>query len=77
MARNTPRFYAFLVALGVVCFCIGILAGFFAGKNRYESDGAASVVTPSKTSRTEEEREEFYKSVFQEMKADNIRSNLK
>ncbi|XP_066916274.1 N-acetylated-alpha-linked acidic dipeptidase 2-like isoform X2 [Clytia hemisphaerica] len=76
MARNTPRFYAFLVALGVVCFCIGILAGFYAGKNRYESDGEVSV-SPSKSSRSDAEREEFYKSVFQEMKADNIRSNLK
>ena len=63
---------------------LGILFGYLIGKNKYETSPASSNCTNNNNktplsgmARSDEEKEEYYKNVFAEMKADNIRNNLR
>ena len=67
------------VVASVLCMSLGLLLGYFIGKNQ-SAESANEKVTSSSSAgltRSDEEKKLYYKSVFQEMKAENIRSNLK
>ena len=64
---------------------LGILFGYLIGKNKYDSSSRDNdtMTTDNKTpsssgmARSDEDKEKYYRNVFAEMKAANIRNNLR
>ena len=68
-----------MVIVAIVFLSIGIIAGYFIGKNKFETEGepAPKCTNQPGMARSDEDKREFYTNVINEMKADNIRNNLK
>lgn len=66
--------------MAIVVFCIGIGIGFAVGKNKYDKD-EEKTTTPTTTKLTskqlEKERFKRHKIIFDQMKAENIKENLR
>lgn len=67
-----------IVIVAIVSLSVGIIAGYFIGKDKFETETKPpKCANPPGMARSDKEKREFYTNVINEMKADNIRDNLK
>jgi len=66
-----------IAIVSIVFLSIGIIAGYFIGKNKFETVAEPTPKPAGMVGRSDEEKREYYTGVINEMKAENIRSNLK
>ena len=77
------KVFLYVLIASILCMALGILFGYLIGKNKYELASSTDCTTNSNKTpsmgmaRSDEEKEKYYKNVFAEMKADNIRNNLR
>ncbi|XP_057304866.1 N-acetylated-alpha-linked acidic dipeptidase 2-like [Hydractinia symbiolongicarpus] len=67
------------ILLAIVFFCIGIGIGFAVGKNKYDKDEEKTTTPTIKLTSKQLEKERFkkHKTIFDQMKAENIKENLR